>query len=145
MKKLFYLSVAMLLLATSFVFSSCSKNDDELPGNTKELLIGTWQTTWEESELQAEGEKEPTKESHEYTRGIYTFNADNFGTFQRKKNTEEVKMKWTLNGNKLTCTAKDDAEEFTVIEISNAKLVLEMQFTGKLKGWERLTLKRIRR
>ena len=142
MKRNLYLCVAMLLLATCFMFSSCDKAGYDLPENTKELLMGTWQTVWEESELISEGEKEPTKESHEYTKYVYTFNTDGFGSSLNKLNGTPAKMKWSLAKDQLTCEADNIKEKFTIVEITETKLILQLNFTGKLKGWVRYTLKK---
>lgn len=115
-----------LLIASIFIFSSCSKDDEE-PNFNMESIIGTVYMFYR-----------PDPGPHTYYEHNYWylyFTDDEVITFYKDKNTGEIKrsLSWnyTIKGNKIICT--DDNKNLGTVSKASVIFIESEYFPTSLK------------
>ncbi len=126
MMKRKFLPMLTLLIASIFIFSSCSKDDEE-PNFNMESIIGTVYMFYR-----------PDPGPHTYYEHNYWylyFTDDEVITFYKDKNTGEIKrsLSWnyTIKGNKIICT--DDNKNLGTVSKASVIFIESEYFPTSLK------------
>ena len=123
MKKNYLLLLAMLLFAV-VGFTSCSDDDEEggISGNPEELLVGEWQSQYDEGYWVNNGEREEYSEP--YTDECYTFESDGTGFCEYQEDGARFYFTWEVNGNTLFLDNRTVGDESFVIETLNSSTLV---------------------
>lgn len=126
MMKRKFLPMLTLLIASIFIFSSCSKDDEE-PNFNMDYIIGTVYMFYR-----------PDPGPHTYYEHNYWylyFTDDEVITFYKDKNTGEIKrsLSWnyTIKGNKIICT--DDNKNLGTVSKASVIFIESEYFPTSLK------------
>ena len=127
MKKMNYYLAMLLMITLPVLFTSCEKKvSDDAP--FEELIVGTWDMTRYEWDMEYEGEEEIGSEYFNAEDWVWEFDDDKLIMYM--EGDYEGTYRYDIEGNKLYTEYATyyEAQYFKITTLNKTKLVLELTY-----------------